>query len=69
MMEDRITELEMKVAFQDDTINQLDAVICKQQKQIDMLISRQKQLFDFANDSAKDTKATSSLTDDIPPHY
>lgn len=69
MMEDRITELEMKVAFQDDTINQLDAVICKQQKQIDLLISQQKQLLGFANDSAKDTKAAPSLMDDIPPHY
>lgn len=68
-MEDRITELEMKVAFQEDTINQLDAVICEQQVKIDLLIKQHRYLLEQAQESSKAGKSSTSLEDDIPPHY
>ncbi|HIG79465.1 MAG TPA: SlyX family protein [Cycloclasticus sp.] len=67
-MENRITELEIKVAYQEDTVQQLDRVICKQQDQIDSLIKSLTQL----SDNAQEPEATTSLfsaIDDVPPHY
>ena len=43
-MDKRITELEIKVAYQEDTIQQLDRVICQQQDQIDSLKKQMTQL-------------------------
>jgi len=68
-MEHRITELEMKLAFQEDTINQLDAVICKQQNKIDKLSKQLSHLLEHAQDTDKSTTKINSLADDVPPHY
>jgi len=43
-VENRVTELENIVAFQDDTIKQLNDVIAKQQRQIDQLASELNEL-------------------------
>lgn len=43
-MDERITELEIKVAYQEDTIQQLDRVLCQQQDQIDSLKKQIKEL-------------------------
>ncbi len=67
-MENRITELEIKVAYQEDTVQQLDRVICKQQDQIDSLIKSLKQLSDNAQEPEA-TKSLFSAIDDVPPHY
>ena len=50
-MNERITELEIKVAYQEDTIQQLDSVVCQQQEQIDLLIKQFKQLTQSSQDS------------------
>lgn len=67
-MEKRINELEIKVAYQEDTIQQLDRVVCKQQDQIDSLIKHFKQLSSNALEAESSTSLFSAL-DDIPPHY
>ena len=36
-MEERLIELETKVAFQEDTIETLNGIVAKQQNQIDLL--------------------------------
>ncbi len=68
-MDKRITELEIKVAYQEDTIQQLDSVICRQQDQIDALKKQFKQLSDTAKDLSDGSKDSQSIFDDIPPHY
>ncbi|MBV1951309.1 MAG: SlyX family protein [Cycloclasticus sp.] len=68
-MEKRITELEIKLAYQDDTIQQLDGVICQQQKQIDALQKQLNQLMGSMDTSADGTSAKPSLFDELPPHY
>ena len=68
-MENRITELEMKIAFQEDTINQLDAVVCQQHDKIDKLSKQLSYLLEQAQDTEKADKSSTSLADDIPPHY
>ncbi|OUR85493.1 SlyX protein [Cycloclasticus sp. 44_32_T64] len=68
-MEKRITELEIKVAYQEDTIQQLDRVICQQQDQIDSLKKQFKQLAQNAQDPNEEAKSLFSAIDEVPPHY
>ncbi len=68
MDEDRLVEVETKLAYQEDTIQQLNDVICRQQDQIDallvkceLLVSRMKELdVDQPDDKPVDER---------PPHY
>jgi SlyX protein len=68
-MDKRITELEIKVAYQEDTIQQLDSVVCKQQDQLDALKKQLIQLSDSTKELSEDVKGNQSAVDDIPPHY
>jgi len=68
-MNERITELEIKLAYQEDTIQQLDRVICQQQDQIDSLKKQFKQLTESSQNSAEDGESLFSALDDVPPHY
>jgi len=68
-MDKRITELEIKVAYQEDTIQQLDSVICRQQEQIDKLQRQFKQLTQAMESPDDGSKAAPSLFDELPPHY
>jgi SlyX protein len=68
-MDKRITELEIKVAYQEDTIQQLDSVVCKQQDQIDALKKQLIQLSDSTKEISEDIKGSQSPVDDVPPHY
>lgn len=68
-MDKRITELEIKLAYQEDTIQQLDSVICRQQDQIDALKKQFKQLSDTAKALSDGSKGSQSMFDDVPPHY
>ena len=67
MSEDRFQDLEMKVAFLDDTVNKLDKTVTLQQLQIEELKHQlqhsHKQLVNM-KDSLKD-----QTTDEPPPHY
>ncbi|PCI20924.1 MAG: SlyX protein [Piscirickettsiaceae bacterium] len=67
-MQKRITELEIKVAYQEDTIQQLDRVICQQQDQIDTLRKQFRQLTESAQEP-NDSKEFLSAIDERPPHY
>ena len=44
MDEDRLVEIETRLAFQEDTLQQLNDVICRQQDQIDRLAARTEAL-------------------------
>lgn len=67
-MEDRLIELETRVAFQDDTIQALSEVCARQQEQIDrislVLEKLQKQVRDMAP-----TLIASESEETPPPHY
>lgn len=66
-MEERITELEIKIAYQDDTIQQLNEVIIRQQKEIDQLKQFCRQLDDRL--SGMTSTAERRPEDEVPPHY
>jgi SlyX protein len=67
MTEDRITNLEIKLSFTEDLIDQLNQTIYKQQQQIEFLYRELKSIKEQA--SGGDGGGGSSLKDEIPPHY
>ena len=67
MTEDRITNLEIKLSFTEDLIDQLNQTIYKQQQQIEFLYRELKSIKEQA--SGGDSASISSTKDEIPPHY
>ena len=64
MIEDRITNLEIKLSFTEDLIEQLNQTVYKQQQQIEFLYRELKSVKEQANSTGG-----GSLQDEIPPHY
>lgn len=67
MTEERITNLEIKLSFTEDLIDQLNQTIYKQQQQIEFLYRELK--FIKEQSSGGDSSGSSSPKDEIPPHY
>lgn len=66
-LEQRITELEIKASFTEDTVETLNQVIVRQQEQIDRLV---RELVELRNQaSAAEPGGFRSLRDELPPHY
>ncbi len=67
MNEDRIINLEIKFAHQDDFIEELNKVVIKQQLAIDRL---EKEILDLKKNAlGGSVEGSRSLADDKPPHY
>ena len=64
MIEDRITNLEIKLSFTEDLIEQLNQTVYKQQQQIEFLYRELKSVKEQAGSTGG-----RSLKDEIPPHY
>ena len=65
--EQRLVELEIKASFSEDTVDQLNAVIVRQQQQIDQLGRELARLREQA--PAGGPEPFRSLLDELPPHY
>ncbi len=68
MNEDRLVEIEIKIAFQENTIKDLSDTVYNQQKQIDALNETLKHLIDQIKDSSI-ISTGGNLKDEKPPHY
>jgi SlyX protein len=68
-MEDRITELEIKVALQDDLLDELNRVVARQQQHIDWLTQELRRVQDQQRAMESQGGKAPSLLDEIPPHY
>ncbi len=68
MTEDRITELETKLAFAEDLLDTLNQTVIRQQRQLDSLQEQFRLLHQQVRDSQSDAKPTTPR-DEIPPHY
>ena len=66
-IEQRLTDLEIKASFTEDLVDQLNAVIVRQQDQIDRLLRQLEDLRDQL--PAEDITIGRSLRDELPPHY
>ncbi|HET8731496.1 MAG TPA: SlyX family protein [Moraxellaceae bacterium] len=67
-MESRLTNLEMKVAFQDDLVESLNRIVAEQQQQIDLLQQQIKLLYDQLRSLSPSTTGGAEA-DERPPHY
>ncbi len=68
MNDERIINLEIKFAHQDDFLNQLNSIVTGQQKTIERL---EKEILDLKRNlnSGNSVDGNRSLSDDKPPHY
>jgi SlyX protein len=67
-MENKIIELQSKLAFQDETINELNDVVTDQQQQLDQL----REEIRLINLRITDVAESSNVSDEKeppPPHY
>ncbi|MBV1774977.1 SlyX family protein [Burkholderiaceae bacterium DAT-1] len=65
--DDRITELEIRLALQDDLVDELNRMVATQQRQLEWLYQEMKRLQDMQR--ANPGQSGISLRDEIPPHY
>ena len=66
-LEQRLIELEIKASFADDLLEQLNAVVARQQQHIDRLQRELDELRRLVGDGAP--APFRSLRDELPPHY
>jgi SlyX protein len=70
MMEHRITELEIKLSFAENTIESLNQTIFRHQQQLDRMQIELRTLRDaLINSQSQFNAPQSSLRDEVPPHY
>ena len=71
--EERITNLEVKLSFAEDLIENLNQTIYKQQQQIEFLYREMKSLKEQMSASGSEGldggNDARDLRDEIPPHY
>ena len=65
MVENRLVDLEIRVTFQERTIEELNEVIIDQQNQIDRLARELKRV----QEQIRTPPAPGPIPDPLPPHY
>lgn len=66
-MDSRITELEIKISYAEDMVDELNRTIFRQQQQIDLLVAQINALREQIQTDAPGEQR--SLRDELPPHY
>ena len=69
MDEARLIELEIKVAYQEDLLQDLNRIVSQQQQQISRLEATCKMLNDRIKSISTAAQHSGEMTDEIPPHY
>lgn len=70
--EDRLIEIETKIAFQEDLVQELNKIVYEQQKKIDRLEAICHSLVEHVrelNRTVADTGGAGAPADERPPHY
>ena len=68
MNEERLIEIETRIAYQEDTIQQLNQVVTEQQQKIEQLEKQYKTLQEYIA-SLPELLVSNNSADEIPPHY
>lgn len=66
-VDSRLTDLEIKISYTEDLVDELNRTIYRQQLQIDRLIAEFQALRDQVQSAAP--VEVRNLRDEIPPHY
>ncbi|MFI3181050.1 MAG: SlyX family protein [Methylococcales bacterium] len=69
MTENRLIELEIKAAYQDDLLQTLNDIIATQQQQIDRLERAYKNIHERVDSLASKSPDDSAIQHELPPHY
>lgn len=69
MDEDRLIDIETKLAYQEKAIRDLNEVICEQQDEIERLKVICKKLTKFSSEYAQMMSGTDAPANEKPPHY
>ena len=67
-MDSRITELEIKISYAEDMVDELNRVVFRQQQQIDLLVAQIKTLREQVRTDDAPVEQR-NLRDELPPHY
>jgi SlyX protein len=65
----RLTDLEVKASFAEDTLDALNAALLRQQRQIELLLREVARLKDRAPDAGDAPAGARDPRDEVPPHY
>jgi SlyX protein len=65
--EQRLTDLEIKLSYQEDLLDQLNQVVVRQQREIDLLLREVRQLRQQVPEGSGPTFSRAS--EELPPHY
>lgn len=65
--DERITELEIKLSYNEDLLDTLNALVARQQQDISMLLREVGQLHQQGNEPGM--AAAQNPRDELPPHY
>lgn len=68
-MDDRLTELEIKLSLTEELVDELNKTVFRQQEQIDLLQQQLRLLYQQMQANAAGPAEPRSLRDEIPPHY
>lgn len=66
-VESRLTDLEIKISFTEDMVDELNRTVFRQQQQIDLLTLQVKALREQVQ--SNEPAEPRSLRDELPPHY
>lgn len=67
--ENRFIDLESKLAFQEDTLQELNKIVYQQQMQLDKMQQSINQLNHRLKAESDASPANSDPADEVPPHY
>lgn len=68
MIEDRLTEIEVKITYQEDIVQELNMLVYQQQKRIEQLEKICESLMDHVRSLAQPA-AGGDAPNERPPHY
>ncbi len=69
MNNDRIIELEIKAAYQEDLLQDLNKIVGQQQQQIDRLEATCRLLNERIKSLSTESSGAGENVDEVPPHY
>ena len=67
-MNDRLTNLEIKISLTEDLVEELNRTVYRQQQQIDLLQAQLRLLYTQMQTTTEPAEPR-NLRDEIPPHY
>ncbi|RZU47455.1 SlyX protein [Fluviicoccus keumensis] len=69
MSTERLDDLEIKMAFQEELVEALNGVVGRQQQEIELLQQQVRYLYRQIRDLRPVDEAAPAPEDEVPPHY